>query len=68
MTHAAVRLAAKAGMDPVEFRLLNLKDARMKRVLQAAAQKFGWTPKAAPSRRGVGRSLPTARRPSRVIR
>ena len=47
-------LAAKAGMDPVEFRLLNLKDARMKRVLQAVAQKFGWTPKTAPSRRGFG--------------
>jgi isoquinoline 1-oxidoreductase len=47
-------LAAKAGMDPVEFRLLNLKDARMRRVLEACAKKFGWTPKAAPSKRGVG--------------
>ena len=47
-------LAAKAGMDPLEFRLLNLKDERMKRVLRACAQKFGWTPKPAPSRRGVG--------------
>jgi hypothetical protein len=47
-------LAAKAGMDPVEFRLLNLKDERMRRVLQEVAQKFGWTPKVAPSRRGFG--------------
>lgn len=47
-------LAAKAGMDPVEFRLLNLKDARMRRVLEACARKFGWTPKPTPSKRGVG--------------
>jgi isoquinoline 1-oxidoreductase len=47
-------LAASAGIDPVEFRLLNLKDERMRRVLQAVAQKFGWTPTAAPSRRGFG--------------
>lgn len=46
--------AAKAGMDPVEFRLLNLKDARMQRVLEACAKKFGWTPKPTPSKRGVG--------------
>jgi len=47
-------MAAKAGMDPVEFRLKNLTDARMTRTLKAAAAKFGWTPKAAPSGRGVG--------------
>jgi len=47
-------MAAKAGMDPVEFRLKNLKDPRMIRVLKTAAEKFGWTPKAAPSGRGVG--------------
>jgi nicotinate dehydrogenase subunit B len=47
-------LAAKAGMDPVEFRMLNLRDPRMRRVLQAVAHKFGWTPGAAPSRRGFG--------------
>ena len=47
-------LAASAGMDPVEFRLLNLKDERMRRVLQAAARKFGWTPGVAPSHRGIG--------------
>jgi len=47
-------LAAKVGVDPVEFRMNNLVDARMKRVLQAAAEKFGWTPAVAPSKRGVG--------------
>ena len=47
-------LAVKAGMDPVEFRLHNLTDARMRRVLQAAADKFGWKPKVGPSKRGYG--------------
>ncbi len=47
-------MAAKAGVDPVEFRLTNLADPRMIRVLKAAAAKFGWMPKAAPSGRGVG--------------
>jgi isoquinoline 1-oxidoreductase len=47
-------LAVKAGMDPVEFRLKNLKDERMRRVLQAAVTKFGWSPAQAPSKRGYG--------------
>ena len=47
-------MAAKVGMDPVEFRLKNLKDERMQRVLQAAAGKFGWSPAKAPSQRGYG--------------
>jgi nicotinate dehydrogenase subunit B len=47
-------LAAEAGMDPLEFRLKNLKDKRMIRVLQEAAKKFGWTPGKAPSGRGYG--------------
>ena len=47
-------MAAKAGMDPVEFRRKNMVDPRMIRVLEAAAKKFGWTPKPAPSGRGVG--------------
>ena len=47
-------MAAKAGLDPMEFRLLNLKDERMKRALAAAADKFGWNPAKAPSGRGVG--------------
>jgi nicotinate dehydrogenase subunit B len=47
-------LAAKAGMDPLEFRMQNLADKRMQRVLQAAAQKFGWKPAKTPSGRGYG--------------
>jgi nicotinate dehydrogenase subunit B len=47
-------LAAKAGIDPIVFRLKNLKDERMRRVLQAAAKKFGWRPAKAPSGRGYG--------------
>ena len=47
-------LAVAAGLDPLEFRLKNLKDARMIRVLKAAAEKFGWTPAKAPSGRGYG--------------
>jgi isoquinoline 1-oxidoreductase len=47
-------LAARAGADPVEFRLRNLSDKRMRRVLETAAQKFAWMPAKAPSGRGVG--------------
>lgn len=47
-------LAAAAEMDPLEFRMKNLKDTRMIRVLKAAAEKFGWTPAKAPSGRGHG--------------
>jgi CO/xanthine dehydrogenase Mo-binding subunit len=47
-------MAARAGVDPVEFRRKNLVDPRMLRVLETAAKKFGWAPKAAPSGLGVG--------------
>jgi isoquinoline 1-oxidoreductase len=47
-------MAAKAGVDPLEFRLKNTSDARMRRVLEAAAGKFGWKKAASPSGRGVG--------------
>ena len=47
-------MASAAGVDPLEFRLRNLDDARMRRVLQAAAAAFGWQAAAAPSGRGVG--------------
>ncbi|MFY9802563.1 MAG: molybdopterin cofactor-binding domain-containing protein [Candidatus Acidiferrales bacterium] len=35
-------LAHLAGMDPLAFRLRNLKDERLRAVFSAAAQKFGW--------------------------
>jgi isoquinoline 1-oxidoreductase len=35
-------LAALAGLDPLEFRLRNLKDARQRAVLEAVAERFGW--------------------------
>jgi CO/xanthine dehydrogenase Mo-binding subunit len=47
-------MAAKAGIDPLEFRLNNISDQRMRGVLKAAADKFGWTPAKAPSGRGFG--------------
>jgi nicotinate dehydrogenase subunit B len=47
-------MAAKAGMDPLEFRLKNLTDERMIRVIRAAAEKFGWTASKSPSGRGCG--------------
>jgi len=50
-------LAAAAGIDPLEFRLANLADERMLRVLRAAAERFAWTPAQAPSGRGFGIAL-----------
>jgi nicotinate dehydrogenase subunit B len=47
-------LAHQAGIDPLEFRMKNLKDERMITVLKAAADKFGYVPKKIPSGRGIG--------------
>jgi nicotinate dehydrogenase subunit B len=47
-------MAAKLSIDPLEFRLKNLKDKRMIRVLHAVAEAFGWKPAPAPSSRGYG--------------
>jgi len=46
-------LAHAVNMDPVEFRLKNIKDERLKAVLQAAAKTFGWGGKKTEGR-GVG--------------
>ncbi len=50
-------MAEAAGLDPLSFRLLNLADARMKRVVQAAADKFGRSFAKAPTGRGYGLAI-----------
>lgn len=47
-------MAAASAQDPLAFRMRHLTDPRMRRVLQAAADAFGWQPGAAPSGRGTG--------------
>jgi isoquinoline 1-oxidoreductase len=48
-------LAAKAGVDPLQFRLNHLTDPRMRRALETVAKQFAWKPAAkTPSGRGVG--------------
>ena len=47
-------LAARLGIDPLEFRLNNLTNPRMRRVLETAAKQFGWKAGHAPSGRGAG--------------
>jgi nicotinate dehydrogenase subunit B len=48
-------MAAKVGMDPLEFRLKNLEEnPRMRRVLKAAAERFNRKFEKAPSGRGFG--------------
>jgi nicotinate dehydrogenase subunit B len=47
-------MAAAAGIDPLEFRLMNLKDQKMFDCLKTVADKFGYTPSKAPSGRGIG--------------
>ncbi|HET6978815.1 MAG TPA: molybdopterin cofactor-binding domain-containing protein [Pyrinomonadaceae bacterium] len=47
-------LAQLVKMDPVAFRLKNIKDERLKAVLEAAASKFGWERKKTEGRgRGI---------------
>jgi isoquinoline 1-oxidoreductase len=47
-------LAAKAGADPLEFRLTHLADSRMRRTLEAAAKQFGWKERKRANGRGFG--------------
>jgi isoquinoline 1-oxidoreductase len=49
------QMAAAAGIDPLEFRLQNTRDPRMRRVLQAAAEAFGWKSAKAPAGVGSGK-------------
>ena len=50
-------LAVQAGIDPVEFRLRNLTDKKMRQVLETTANHFGWLEAGAPSGRGQGMAL-----------
>ena len=50
-------MAAAAGIDPVELRLRNMTDPRMRRVLQAAVEAYGWKPRPAPAADGRGRGV-----------
>jgi isoquinoline 1-oxidoreductase len=52
-------LAALVRMDPLEFRLRNLRDGRLRAVFQAAAERFGWRRSAAAG----GSGGPDASRP-----
>ncbi len=47
-------MASAAGIDPLEFRLKNLKDEKMIACLKSAADKFGYVPGKTPSGRGIG--------------
>ncbi|MBV9762778.1 MAG: xanthine dehydrogenase family protein molybdopterin-binding subunit [Acidobacteriaceae bacterium] len=47
-------LAAAAAVDPLAFRLRNLKDERMIAVLKAAAERFGWRQQKPSASRGFG--------------
>lgn len=47
-------LAHLVEMDPLAFRLKNLKDERMRAVLEAATKSFGWGPKKMSLGHGVG--------------
>src|SRR5690242_14439 len=47
-------LAHAAGIEPLEFRMKNLKEARLRAVLEAAAKQFGWGNGPPPKGHGFG--------------
>jgi nicotinate dehydrogenase subunit B len=47
-------LAHLAGMDPLQFRLKNITDPRLRAAFEVAAQRFGWGKQAASPERGFG--------------
>jgi isoquinoline 1-oxidoreductase len=54
-------LAHAIGIDPLKFRLQNLKDERLRAVLEASAKKFGWGQKPAAGH-GYGLAVGTEKR------
>lgn len=50
-------LAQAAGKDPLEFRLSHLDNERLRDVLNAAAQRFGWAERRQKRRPGIGIGL-----------
>jgi len=52
-------MASDAGIDPLEFRLKNLKDEKMIACWKAVADKFGYTSGKLPSGRGIGMACGT---------
>jgi isoquinoline 1-oxidoreductase len=50
-------LAAAAGIDPLEFRLAHLDDARMRTVLETAAKRFDWAGSRKKKAEGTGVGL-----------
>jgi len=47
-------MAAKAGIDPLEFRLRHISDPKYQGVLKAVADRFGWKPAPGHTGRGIG--------------
>ena len=54
-------LACAAGADPLDYRRRHLEDARTRAVLDAAAERFGWTARPAGGGEGAGRGIAVAR-------
>ena len=56
-------LAHEAGADPLDYRRRHLEDARTRAVLDAAAERFGWTARRAAANPGdgSGRGIAVAR-------
>jgi len=52
-------MANAAGIDPLEFRIKNMKDQKLLDCLKAVADKFGYKPGKTPSGRGIGIALGT---------
>jgi isoquinoline 1-oxidoreductase len=52
-------MAARTGIDPVRFRLNNLTDEKMIRVIETLVDKFGYKSAKSPSGRGIGMACGT---------